>query len=110
MGNFVHFLTHNYRLSVVIVIYAFSFWGENNLEKRFRSTKREGKVVKCEQEGWPEKIRNNKMAPCWLGQTCILGTSHVERNYCRRLSFCSQTTNNASLVIEGFTPYNLNKV
>ena len=24
--------------------------------------------------------------------------------------FCSQTTNNASLVIEGFTPYNLNKV
>ena len=50
------------------------------------------------------------MAPCWLGQTCILGTSHVERNYCRRLSFCSQTTNNASLVIEGFTPYNLNKV
>ena len=65
MGNFVHFLTHNYRLSVVIVIYAFFIFGERTTTLKngfiYLAT-REGKVVKCEQEGWPEKIRNNKMA------------------------------------------------
>jgi hypothetical protein len=90
LGNFVHFLTHNYRLSVVIVIYAFSFLGERTTLKNVQRTIREGKVVKCEQEGWPEKIRNNKMAPCWLGQTCIQHSSYMEKISSSAYFFCSQ--------------------